>query len=771
MQKRTLGLIATILLSSALLLSFHHKVIFNSNDYLFAGKGDALKTYYYFASHIKYDSSYTYSEAILYPYGENLLFPDFQPALVTIIKLISEIFPGVVNYSVGIINFLLITSFLVCAIFLYLILMEFNIDWRLAILFSVTIAMLSPQYDRLPGHLSMGYVSFFPITWYVFIRFFNSNRKLKWTLIVVLVNTLWFFTHPYLGILCTFFIFLSWIFKISFNKNSFERKFPGYIHALIQVFLPIILFQAFLFLTDIYPDKTRDPMGIFSSRANFYSVFLPHDRPLKPLLEKLINIGEQKWEGWAYIGMPTTIMLASLIVILIVLLIRKKYKRIGSFFPKEFSFFLFAAILILVYSMAFPYSLHSNFIDKLFQPIKVFRALGRFAWVFYYVITVYFAVIICKKYLHNKAGKLNIIVLIIVLIINIGYFLESKTYHKYLSRKLNATPNLFIEKNIGPDIAEMIKSIDKDEYQAILPLPFTLAGNDNFGVDGTVLSKRQSLLLSYHTGLPMLGAISVRTSISNSKKTMQLFSQYNAEKPIINDMPNGKPLLVLYSNEPLSKNQKWIIDKAHLIKADKNFSLYKVFPDSLESVNTEALYHSICQDPRAFVLDSILIKDTTCYFYFDDFDEDETKIAYYGKGSFTGARNTKESIFKIPAGKIPPEQEYILSLWYYNKGINKTSNNIILEQSDGENLYWDYVTMISNSEVIDDDWSLVEIPFKVRGEKFSINVFLDKIKTAKDSFYIDNLMIRRSDIYVYSIIKDVEGQDSTLFYNNQHISF
>ena len=317
----------------------------------------------------------------------------------------------------------------------------------------------------------------------------------------------------------------------------------------------------------------------------------------------------------------------------------------------------------------------------------------------------------------------------------------------------------------------MIRSIDADEYQAILPLPFTLAGNDNFGVNGTDISKRQTLLLSYHTGLPMLGAISARTSIINSKKTMELFSQYNRKKPIIDDIPDKRPLLVYYSNEPLSKNQKWMIDKAHLIKSNERFSLYKLFLDSLVSVNTNALYHSMRKNPKAFVLDSAIYQDTTNYFYFDSFDKNGAKISYKGTGSHTGMRNNKESIIKIPVGEIQPDQEYILSLWYYNKGINKTQNNIILEQSDKVKLYWDFVTMISNSEIIDGDWSLVEIPFKVRGEKFGINIMIDKNKSAKDSFYIDNLMIRRSDIEVYCIIKGSEGKDSTLFYNNQYIPF
>ncbi|MFT7545650.1 MAG: hypothetical protein ACI8YO_002437, partial [Gammaproteobacteria bacterium] len=99
---------------------------------MFSDTDDGLKTYYNFQWHVNHDNSYVHLDNMNYPYGEFMLYEDSMPFYSTITKLISEVFPGIGNYSVGIINLFFFLSLLIGAIFIFLILEYFLVSHYLA---------------------------------------------------------------------------------------------------------------------------------------------------------------------------------------------------------------------------------------------------------------------------------------------------------------------------------------------------------------------------------------------------------------------------------------------------------------------------------------------------------------------------------------------------------------------------------------------------------------------------------------------------------------
>jgi hypothetical protein len=75
-----------------------------------------------------------------YPYGEHVLFTNCQPAISNTLKFISQNIIDVSDYTVGLINLMMLFSIVIAAAFLYLILKEFNLNWVYSIFIAVGVA-------------------------------------------------------------------------------------------------------------------------------------------------------------------------------------------------------------------------------------------------------------------------------------------------------------------------------------------------------------------------------------------------------------------------------------------------------------------------------------------------------------------------------------------------------------------------------------------------------------------------------------------------------
>ena len=128
LQLKYSGLIVCFIFSLIYLSIFYHGALFHSNKYLFYNEGDAIKNYYNYAWHIKNDKSFTQLNGTSYPFGENIFMEDSMPLLSNVLKVFSKIIPGTTQYSIGILNFLLLFSLAIGSVFVYLILAHFRVS-------------------------------------------------------------------------------------------------------------------------------------------------------------------------------------------------------------------------------------------------------------------------------------------------------------------------------------------------------------------------------------------------------------------------------------------------------------------------------------------------------------------------------------------------------------------------------------------------------------------------------------------------------------------
>ncbi len=762
-------------------MMFYGDVITKPNNYLFSQSGDAIKNYFTYASHIK-ENTLIQSDFMNYPYGESFMYLDCQPLLTITLQWLSGPFPAIQNYTIGIINFLMIFSILLSAIFLYLIFNQLDVNKFLSAAGAFSIAVLSPQIFRVTGHLALSYSFFIPLTWYLFIKFTKSRYKLKWSLLILFNNLGWFFIHAYLGMIVSSFILLCFLFDYIFFERSRYSKFWQWLYISLQTFLPIIIFWLFITITDKHIGRTGDPFGFLEYTATFYSVFLPNHPPLRPFFEN-ISI-DQAWEGWAYIGAGTLFTLLLFLINRVIRLFKKKSFADDS--PLLNSQFivpaLFSSFILLLLSMGYPFKWHMEFLLDWFPVLKSFRGIGRFAWVFYYVITVssvYFF------FLIYESNKKHFIFLLIAVVLPLSYIWEGIPYHKEMGSNLNQYPNLFDKTQLPASISTGLQYTDKNKYQAIIPLPYYHIGSENYTKSATDKIYRLSMILSYHSEIPLMSNYSTNTSIPESKNLIQVLSPGFYSKAVLNDIKSDKPFLIIYSNDELSAYEKAILDKGIKIYSDNDYSLYSVSKDELfrntsaeEIRNFEQIKNRL-KDVNGFLItvsDSIAsIVDTNAVISFNSFEDMPQELSYRGKGSYYGEMKNYNLLTNIELSKLKKDKDYVVSYWMYNEGSDYgqdalNSLTFLEVRYPAGNQEWLSITNPARSVVINGSWSLVEMDFKLPDNASSLTVLLKGNDASGKKIYIDDVLIRAKDTDVYKIMKEENGSITELFKNNHRIS-
>ncbi|MFT4986693.1 MAG: hypothetical protein ACI81Y_000757 [Glaciecola sp.] len=736
---------------------------------MFSDTDDGLKTYYNFQWHVNHDNSYVHLDNMNYPYGEFMLYEDSMPFYSTITKLISEVFPGIGNYSVGIINLFFFLSLLIGAIFIFLILEYFLVSHYLASIGALVIILLSSQSLLLnpPGHFGLTYCAFFPIGFYLLIRFLDSEKKsFRWSFFIatnILVAT---FTHVYLGFILIFFTLASHGVKFIFERKFYTKNPKIFITALTQVFVPAIIILILYKLFDTHPDRIILPLTTEHS-ATLKSIFFSDSSPFAKVYGLIINIDNLKENSWSnignYLGLATNLILLSVLLRYILSLFSKKISRKLVAAKENLIVYMIAAFLVLTLSLGVHTELIPPKYFDIFPILKQFSSLGRFAWAFYYTISI-FSIVVLHRWVQGK--KFGSLVLFIVFAI---FFIEIIPMHRQVAQKLLAK-NVFLHENIPPSKSPLI-NIDPEKFQAILPLPdFYKSGIPfcRYAPDSTVTN---ALISSIHTGLPLMSTYLARPSVSEALNIYKMTLPWPYQKLIPQVMDSQKDIALIFNHcdaTYLTDHEKLIIKNARLVSSSNLISVFAISPEELANIDT-----GISSKEFSFIRDSLFHKhefiysDSNAFVYHDDFENGSSKISYRGSASFVGKKEKYNVVAEIETSELNIRKTYSLSFWYYNHVWDQTFNSVIIEEKDaqGQTIQWISYSPLTN-KIIDGWWYLSEHDFAPKTSNGIIKVLFKGEDKFEDWFAIDNLLIRLNDMNVYQIKNDIQ-----LFQNNVEIPF
>ena len=261
----------------------------------------------------------------------------------------------------------------------------------------------------------------------------------------------------------------------------------------MQYVFPVLIYFIAVKTSDKVTGRSTNPWGFLLFDAEKETVFLPIDRPLKPILQKIIHFPDQNWEGWAYIGLTSDLMLIALLIVIILSVLVKRYRKTfhSIFENKNLFFLLISSVFLLLYSMGYPFRYHLQWLAEKYPIIKQFRSLGRFAWAFFFVSTIT-STFLCWQFFQKLKEKKNLL-RFLFLVLPCLYFFEGLPYHQDASKYATQSVNYFDAKQLPASIKDGLKKIKPEEYQAIIPLPYYCMGSDNF----SEVAPRRQFYLSF----------------------------------------------------------------------------------------------------------------------------------------------------------------------------------------------------------------------------------------------------------------------------------
>ncbi len=741
------------------------KLFTQPNEHIFVQVADGIKNYSAAAYYMKYDGGWMTS-GTHYPYGEYALYTDGFYLFAWLGNKLNAVFPTV-DYGVGMINFSILFSIGFCSLFLFLILKKYRLPNWYAILVALIICFLSPQLQRFSAHYSLSFAFYIPMLWYFIIRLEESKRQWVWALAMVVGISILTFLHPYYLPLGAFFLLayggVYFLQHIRSLKNHWKT-----LAWIFGVGLGVvILIQGIVSFTDPFGDRHTSPFGMFVYTASFESIFLPQFGPVYDFWNYFTIVRPSSHEGMAYVGVLGFLILIYTVIRILIRLWKRDFKRVFLFTrSKQINGLLWGSLILLVLAFALPF-LYFEFILDLVPPFKQFRSLGRFAWVFFYVFTVYSAYYLFLVYRSMSIKGNRAIGLSLVLTVLFLWGVESYINFYNISGRLvkTATKNtLFKESN--KDYSQFLAKAgyEAKDFQALLAFPYFNNGSEKFYIYRSEEAVYEALKCTYDTGIPIISLLSPRTSLPHTYNLVQLMSDPLIKKEILPDL-NELPLLTIVTNEKLKPDENRVLEQSELIFKNKFLKLYKTpisaFQDSIAVVQDwySQQKEQLIQYPDFATSDSSnLVRLLT-------FDDKESTVSFMGSGAYE--KNTEDEKLVIFDETLSLDTITMMeaSIWIYSDHESPSFPSFYYEQygKDGTK----YIHKNFNPKFYTDVYkNWVKATFQFRYDPTNRLYFFFEHENNREHHYIfDNFLLRPLDVDV--IQKNPNG--ATILYNNFEI--
>jgi hypothetical protein len=670
------GFLAVVLLSVGICFRFYGDILHNPGGYLFGAEGDGLKNYFTVAFQAVHGNGWDF-KGMLYPFGDHLFFADGQPLLTSCLQWFNlSVEQGYV--VIAALNLLMIGSLVVCAALVYLILKRCLISTWFAIPFAILIAFLSPQIARFAGHYALSYTFFIPLIWYLLIRL-EAGTPWVWAVVFAVVVMIFSFIQPYYLLMASAFLGAVILWDgISFLIR--KRKLIAPLPKIIALVVPFVGFTIYMHFADIVADRPAAPYGLFGYVASFQSVFVPVMEPFRSLFTSYFFrlFVPAHWEGYAYVGFVPAICGAAALG---VILLKKRWKDIlFPVLPRAVQSFLVPACIVLLFSMAVFHYLGLSWLGTNISAIGQFRSLGRMAWVFYYVFSVWSVVYLYRGFrvLRSRSnGNLRYHAVLMVFLALGWWSLDAIVNIKAVKKQMISNPNG--KEIFGSNFRDLLNAqgINSNDFQAIIPLPFELVGSEKLELNPGSKATAIAMQAAFSTGIPLMNGVMSRTSLGVTEQLAQVVSNPLFPHKILEHLPNNRDLLVLVAHGTLSDGERFLVDNSKLIYSTSSYRLLSLslenFNQALVKAKAIAVKDSLAIEKPFFQASEIMVHE-------DELLMDE----------------------KLATG------DYVFSFWL--KIDPQTTSLPILEWTEGETDI--YSKRCGSSAEMSDGWLLISQPFK-----------------------------------------------------------
>ncbi len=681
---------------------------------------DGFKAYTTIEYHAKYDSTYSFYTGMQYPYEEHVIPAATQPIVSNLIRFVHRNIRPIADDTNAIVNFSLLSGILLSAIFLFLIFRKLGLPLLYAMGVSIGVTFLAPQFERLLGHYGLAHLEVIPGVLY-FLMLYDERPNWKNSVILMAAVIVFSMIHFYYFAMQVFLISGYFFFKFLSGNKTWLRLLWMMKHYFIQVVLPLLFFLWWMSIGQVVTDRTSAPYGFLRYLAQPQGVFYSQFQPYFAWL----NVGKWGMENRAYIGL---FALFSAVFILLKFFVGRFKRNLftwGTKYDRYFTSIFSTALVILVFSFGVPFVWKDmTFLLDYAGPIRQFRSIGRFAWVFYYVVNIVAATSFFYFFVgHKTASKWKLLWLIIPVLI-----LNFEAYNQSMAINLKLDP--IGSERPGHTYLD-VPNINYDDFQAIISLPNFSIGSDNFWVhpDGAVAQESQ--VLSIQTGLPLTAAMLTRTSLSRTIKELQFVSEPYRYPLLLNDIKDERPFIVVTSKVGLKKMAKKGLYYDHLLK-DAQFLFSKNVNADVLSLSLDSFKKRV-DEKRDSVRQELAVKDSlfrrgdywvtdsTAYVFYHSFDENGG-VAYQGQGGYQQDITLNNEVFnkEIPLG------DYYFSGWFfYQKDLFPTTVvTLQVKNKEGITISTKTKSAADIAKTFDNNgWGLLFFPFSVKEKDSTLRIY------------------------------------------------
>ena len=715
-------------------------VLKNPNDYFFLAAGDGIQSYFATAYYALYDHGLHFT-GMNYPNGEHILYPNLQPSLALVMNLLQRCGIDAGHYTIAITNLVALAGLALAPVILYLILRRLRLPVFFSVLMALLIGFLSPQVDRLGGHMSLSYACFVPWLWYCIIRMQDAPAgQWRWYVVFMVSSLVQGLTMLYF-LACGCFFLLAHVVVL-----SIQRRRPGPVRwrMLLAALLPLLLFRGWIFLTDPTTDRPPSPYGLLVYMATPTGLLMPTQGPFAAWWRQF-TAPPLTPEDWSYVGFVSVLGLVATGVRLLVLGWRRRWVRwVRPALPEALRIGFPAAVLVLFLAMGLPFTLPGcEWLVNYIGPLKQLRALGRFAWPFYYVLGVYVAY---GLYQLASIKRKPVFRWVLVPLCLLGWATEAwiNISVKIDTVSLGSGAAVFLDPNTGvlPQLSWTRRKIT--DFQAILALPMLNLGSDKFGLNGSAASIYQSEKLALASGLPMVGSYVSRPSIGQVLRHVQLLSSEMIEKPLLKELPSAKPFLLLVTPEYHSPAEQRLIALAHLLLTTPEVSIYEVpvaalAATTLEQERAKAATLLPTLRPQA----NGLYCTSTKGVYLNQFADQPDRRGRLEPGAFYEPADAFSMLYDGPVPTPADTGRYEVSVWM-NAHMDQSLGNLQVVQYASNQQVDHQVADGHIATEVDGDWLRVVVTIRVRPGTDRLQVVYNN-----QDLLVDDLMIRPLDTDAY----------------------
>lgn len=770
-QRPWVRALAVIIVAFAALFVHYGSLLQAPGSRLFSDTGDGLKNYYVFAYHVAHDSTLMQFDGMNHPFGEQIGYPDAQPALSGLMKVVVKVVPSFREHSVAVINLFCLLSMVLTALSIYFLLRYFKVDWIYAGVCGIALAALSPQSLRLPAaHHGLSYGWAIILVILFLLRTLSSDRAWRWGIGGSLVIFVGLFLHPYTAMIAV--MWAGFMLFLLLGPLVKGRRWLQLGCAVGLLAVPILIFLLIQHVTDHHVGRALYPLGFFEYGTHWHGILAPPTWFRSPLSWHVFPWNmPQGFEASSYMGIG-----AMLGVLIMVPLLAIRWARNEPItephqeWPWTVTALVLAAVPLVAFAFGFPFSEEHGPYPWSLPFVGQFRSPGRFAWAGYYAfgIGTMFGAWWCVR---NARSTARGFAMVFALLIPALYLYEGNAMHEKVSIAIGQARNVFASSGLDQEERNVLEKIDPERYRAIIPIPHFLAGSDELLLMPDENSLHWALVMSYWTGLPMTAYQLSRPSVTETKEQLGLLSSPWYERPISAKYAPDDLFLLLAAAPPANDEEAFYLELAQPVATVGRIRLASITAAELFKDRTDALFTKLEKLEGDSIVEGWISTQADArvqYFPWDDSDAEHT---YSGTGAYTGLKRNVNDLAIVPAFSLTQGERYIASYWAYNKGHLRNHALTCVAERDPASSKEEWINCgdIRFARIVNGDWSMVEIPFTANKSDHEYRIFAEGKKSYRDSIWCDEVMVRPADARTFQVLERDGHRIVKVIYNGHII--